>query len=294
MKHGIEDALRDAGHGARRWCKRPLFAFAAIATIAVPIGAATALFSMVDGVLLKPLPFPAPERLVLINRTYPDWVSDPILSRSWDRISLAWPEFFFVRSKTRTLEALAVRTSALALLAAPDARELRVDMVSASYFTMFGVRPVAGRVFDPDDDLSDRKVVLLGEALWRSRFGGDPAIVGRSLPLADGARTVIGVVPATFRLGLGRPDAWEPLGATPSGRRVDNDRNLDAYGRLREGITLADASAEMDGLLRANFRFQTKTGASVTSLAQRQVAPVRTPRQSHSAARTFRLAGPAA
>src|SRR6478672_11322347 len=153
-RHVGEEILRDARHGMRRWRDRPLFALAAMATIALSIGAATALFSMVDGVLLKPLPFPSASRLVLVNRTYPDWISDPILSKSWDRISLAWPEFFFVRDRMRTLDALAVRTSALGLLPPPDARELRVDIVSASYFPLFGVRPLAGRLFDPGDDLA--------------------------------------------------------------------------------------------------------------------------------------------
>src|SRR5262245_50831878 len=93
----IDETLRDAKHGLHRWRERPLFALAAIVTIALSTGAATALFSLVDGVLLKPLPYPRGERFVTINRTYPDWVSDPILSKSWDRISFAWPEFFFVR-----------------------------------------------------------------------------------------------------------------------------------------------------------------------------------------------------
>ena len=279
-KNVVDETLRDGRHGVRRWRGRPLFAITAIATIALATGAATALFSMVDGVLLKPLPFPAPDRLVFVNRTYPDWVGDPILSRSWDRISLAWPEFFYLRGNARTLESLAVRTSHAGLLP-PDgtggARELRVDVVSASYFPLFGVQPIAGRLFDPDDDLADRKVVLLGEALWRSRFGGDPGAIGQSLPLADGARTIVGVIPASFRIGLGRPDIWEPLSATPASRRVDNDRNLDAYARLREGVGLADATTEMAALLRATFRFQSRTGARVTPLADRLVAPVRAP-----------------
>jgi predicted permease len=275
----FEETIRDARHGVRRWRDRPLFALAAVATIALATGAATALFSMVDGVLLKPLPFPSADRLVIVNRTYPEWVSDPILSKSWDRISLAWPEFFDVRARARTVEAFAVRTSALGLLppdATSGARELRVDVVSAGYFPLFGVRPIAGRLFEPEDDLADRKVVLLGEALWRARFGADPAVVGRPLPLADGARTIVGIVPASFRVGLGRPDIWEPLSATPASRRVDNDRNLDAYARMREGVTLADVTAEMDALLRANFRYQSRTGARVTLLAERLVAPVRT------------------
>src|SRR5690349_21917668 len=112
----IDEALRDAQHGLQRWRARPMFAMAAILTIALSTGAATAFFSLVDGVLLKPLPYPKGERLVAVNRTYPDWVSDPILSRSWDRISMAWPEFFFVRDRSRTVEQLAVRTSALGLL----------------------------------------------------------------------------------------------------------------------------------------------------------------------------------
>lgn len=275
------EAARDVRHGLRRWRERPLFAAAAIATIALSTGAATALFSMVDGVLLKPLPYPAADRLVIVNRTYPDWVKDPILSKSWDRISLAWPEFFFVGERTRALEVLAVRTSALALLP-PDganagARELKADVVSATFFSLFAVRPIAGRLFEPADDRDDRRVVLLSEALWRARFGADPAVIGRVIHLADGDRTILGVVPASFKVGFGRPDIWEPLSVTPAARRVDNDRNLDAYARLAPGVTRADAEAEMDTLLRANFRFQTRTGARVTALADRQLAPVRTP-----------------
>ena len=122
----IREGVRDAAHGWRRWCDRPLFAAAAVATIALATGAATALFSMVDGVLLKPLPYPYPDRLVLLNRTYPGWRADPILSLSWDRISLSWPEFFDLGAKSRTLEQIAVRTSYLGLLPPPNAREVNV------------------------------------------------------------------------------------------------------------------------------------------------------------------------
>ena len=277
----LDDAIADARYGLRRWRARPLFAGAALATIALSTGAATALFSMVDGVLLKPLPYPASDRLVVVNRTYPDWVGDPILSRSWDRIYLAYPEFFFISEQTRTLDAIAVRTSPAFGLLPPDssggARELRLDVVSASYFPLFGVRPLAGRFFDPADDRDDRRVVIISEGLWRSRWGADPNVIGARVPLVAGERTIIGIVPATFRPVTNRPDIWQPLASLSVAARADNDRNLDAYARLREGVSLRDAEAEMDTLLRAHFRFTSKTGARVTPLAERRLAPVRTP-----------------
>jgi len=276
----IDEALRDAKHGLHRWRERPLFAIAAIVTIALATGAATALFSLVDGVLLKPLPYPGSERLVTINRTYPDWVSDPILSRSWDRITLAWPEFFYVRDRSRTVEQLAVRTSALSLLP-PDvggnAREVIVAVVSASYLPLHGIQPVAGRFFEARDDVEDRRIALLDETFWRAQFGADPAVVGRTIPFADGARTIVGIVPASFQPGRWKSDVWEPLSVFPVSRRTDNDRNLDAVARLRDGVSIADAEAEMDTLLHANFRYPSRTGARVTLMRERLIAPVRTP-----------------
>ena len=255
-------------------------ALAAIATMAISTGTATALFSVVDGVLLKPLPYPRPDRLVIVNRTYPDWTGDPIREKSWDRISLSYPEFFDVRAHTRTLDLLAVRTTLLALLPpdhASGARQLNVSVVSASYFPLFGVSAVAGRLFDASDDVSDHRVVLLDEGFWRAHFGADPTIIGRSLPLAEGGRTIAGIVPASFRMPGWKPDVWEPLSAVPASWRADNNRYLDAVARLHDGVTREDAEREMATLLRANFRYASRTGARVTFLRERMLAAVRTP-----------------
>ena len=277
----VADALTDARFGVRRWRAHPLVALAAVATLALGIGATSALFSIVDGVLLKPLPYPASERLVVVNRSYPEWRNDPILAASWNRISLSWPEYFYIREKSRTLEALAVQTTMMAVIGGGEARESRVGVASASLFTMLGVTPRLGSLFSPGDDLRDPRTVLISHGLWLRRFGGDPGIVGRTLRLDAGDRVIAGVLPADFAWdrtwGWAGYDLWFPLGAFPDAWRADNNRNFDATARLRPGVSLDQASDEMTALLRATFRFKDATGGIVTPLAERQTGRVRRP-----------------
>jgi putative ABC transport system permease protein len=279
LSRWLPDAWHDARYGVRRWIDRPAFAAAAIATLALGIGTTAALFSVVDGVLFKPLPYPAAERLVTVNRTYPEWTTDPILVGSWDRISLAWPEFFHVRARSRTLEALAVVTTRVTVLSGSAAQELRVGVASASFFPMLGVAPAAGTLFAPDDDLRDPGTAIISHELWVTRFGADPSVIGRTVRSSGADRVIAGVLPRGFMWGSRvRPyHLWFPLAAIPPAERADNNRNLDAIGRLRPGVTLADAADEMAVLLREHFRYKSVTGAAVTPLMERALRRVRTP-----------------
>jgi putative ABC transport system permease protein len=275
----IAQGLQDARYGVRRWTARPGFTAAALSTIALGIGTTSALFSVVDAVLLKPLPYPAPERLVTINRTYPEWTKDPILSASWDRISLAWPEFFDLRQRSHTIEDLAVITTRTAIVDADGAQEFRVGVISASFLPLLGVKPVLGRSFDAEADVRDPGTLLIAHAVWKGRFGGDRGIVGRAIPVRGGTRVIAGVLPERFSWGsrLTPYQFWYPLSAIPENERADNNRNLDAIARLRPGVTLGEATDEMSVLLREKFRYKAVTAAMATPLMDRQLRRVRTP-----------------
>ena len=275
----LRDAIQDTRYGIRRWISRPAFTAAAIATIALGIGTTSALFSVVDGVLLKPLPYPAADRLVAINRTYPDWQKDPILASSWNRISLAWPEFFHLRDRSRTIESLAVITTRLAIVDRGGAREHRVAVVSASFLPMLGITPVLGRAFTEDADTLDPGTLLISHAMWQTQFGADPSIIGRTIPIRGGSRTVAGVLPRSLVWGpLHRQyDFWYPLSAVPANERADNNRNLDAVARMRPGVTLPEVTDEMSVLLTETFRYKSKTAAVATPMLERQLQRVRTP-----------------
>lgn len=279
LLHWSADAISDAKYGVRRWAARPGFTTAAVATIALGIGTTSSLFSVVDGILLKPLPYPHADRLVTINRTYPDWQKDPILAASWNRISLAWPEFFQIRARSRTIEDLAVITTRLAITDRGAAREHRVGVVSASFFPLLGVMPALGSTFAPEADTNDPGTLLISHVAWQAQFGADPAIVGQTVPIRGGSRTVAGVLPADFVWGpLHRQyDFWYPLSAVPVDERADNNRNLDAIARMRPGITIDEVTDEMSVVLREIFKYKGTTGALASPMLERQLRRVRTP-----------------
>jgi predicted permease len=273
------EAISDARYGLRRWAARPGFTAAAVATIALGIGTTSSLFSVVDGILLKPLPYPNSDRLVTINRTYPDWRKDPILVSSWNRISLAWPEFFYVRERSRTIEAFAVISTRLAILDGSAAREHRVAVISASFLPMLGITPDLGSGFAPGADLEDPGTLLISHAVWQTQFGADPSIVGKTIPIRGGSRTVAGVLPRSFVWGpLNRQyDFWYPLSAVPVKERADNNRYLDAFARMRPGVGIAEVTDEMSVLLNETFRYKSATAAVATPILERQLQRVRTP-----------------
>ena len=223
----------DVRYAVRRLRSTPGLTVAVVLTLAVGVAATAATFSLVQATVLEPLPFPAADRLVRLRELTPQGQT----------FSLSEPDYRDYADRLRTVSSLAaLRPVQVTLTGAGDPVRLDGTAVSASIFDLLGVRPAIGRTFDEDDDHAGHPaaVVLLGDAVWRTRFGGDPAVIGRTIRLDGRASMVVGVLPA----GAVFPpsDVWLPLGASADADRTD--KWLDAIGRLRPGATLADARAD--------------------------------------------------
>ena len=239
----METLLQDVRFGLRQLRRSPGFTAIAIITLALGIGANTAIFSVVYGVLLRPLPYPHPERIVQLCELYQN--------EKYER-DVTYSELQFLRTHADALESLAAFTNVGFNLAVHDSAE-RVNglHVSADYFRLLGVQPLLGRTFSSDEDSGNgQQVAILSEGLWK-RMGGDREVVGRTI-LLNGARyAVVGVMPADFErlntpLTHGETDVWVPMALV--GRTVGSGENLAVIGRLKDGISLDQARSQVSML----------------------------------------------
>lgn len=231
------------------------FTAVALIVLALGIGATTAIFSVVDAVVLRALPFDEHDRLVAVGERRtpgpnPDPNRDP-LSLS----SIAPQNYFDWLAQQQVFESIAAVGGGAFTLREPGAEpeDLRGQSVTASFFDVLRVRPALGRAFSAENEVSGRnRVVVLSDGLWRRRFGGDPGIVGRTIPLEGGAYEVLGVMPAGFQypVGIVRPtDLWSPYLVPPDERvRVIGSRSyyLQGIARLKPGVSLDQAQAQMN------------------------------------------------
>jgi putative ABC transport system permease protein len=269
--------LRLASRGLRR---RPLHALAAIASLALGLGASVAVFAVVDAVLLSPLPWSEPERLVEVREQ----------SAGGESSRLGHATVEDLRRRSRAFTRLVAASQSSATLAGDAKREaMRVGVmrVSAGYFEMLGAAPFVGRTFDAADDRpgAARRVVVLGHRLWRERFDGDPAVVGRALDLGNGTYTVIGVMGPRNRDLLaervfGDAQMWTPLGYDPAASYACRTcRHLAVYGQLAPGLdpeaAQRDASAVLAALAREHPTQYNEPRAAVWPLAEQFFGPVR-------------------
>ena len=223
--------LRQAFRALRR---SPGFAAVAVLMLALGIGAATAMFSVVDVTLLRPLPFHEPHRLVHVWETTPQG----------EDFSASEPNYLDFRAGARTLSALAAfRMGERSLTGGGEPERLRSVAATHSLFPVLGVTPALGRGFAASEDQpgGDARVAVLGDRLWRRRFGADPRVVGRTITLDGAPHTVVGVLPASFRLL--DADVWTPL--APGASQDRTDHWLRMVGRLAPGATHAGAQAEL-------------------------------------------------
>ena len=243
----IENLLRDLAFGLRMLRGHPGFTAIAVLTLAVGIGANTALFSVIDGVLLKPLPYPHPEQLVRLHESKPNFAAG----------SISYPNFRDWQQANHTFSALAIsRGTGFSLTGKGDPEVLSALAVSSDFLPLLGVKPILGRTFARgEDEIGAAPTVLVGEAFWRRKLGAAPDVMGRSLTLDGKAFTVLGVVPASFRLelkGLSAPDLYVPIGQWDNPLLPNRAAGLGLHGvgRLAPGVTLAQARADMERITR--------------------------------------------
>ena len=236
--------LLDVRFALRMLLKSPGFAAIAILTLALGVGADTSLFSVVNGVLLNPLPYPQPDRLAAVYEK----------NAGLDRAPISYLNFLDWQRQTRTFSSLALyRGEDYTLTGQGEAVRLRGFMTSADFFRTLGIHPILGRNFTAADDrVGAAPVAILGGGLWMRRFGSSPAILGHPIDLNGTAYTVIGVLPSAFTFYGTQRDVFTPIGQwnDPSflDRRVDMSAH--AIGRLNPRVTLAQASADMDTVAR--------------------------------------------
>jgi predicted permease len=244
----IEESRQDLRYGARMLWKRPGFTFIAVLTLALGIGACTAIFSVVHTVLLRPLPFAQQEQLVVL------WKQDTAAHNPFVELALAevrdWQE------QSRSFTGLAAMPATVygygyVLTGRGEAVQLESARVSGSFFSLLGVQPAHGRIFNESDDrVNGPKVVILSDRIWRERFAADPNVVGQSIRLTEEAYTVIGVMPAIFEYPKG-VDLWLPIKTTMPARFAENRGAsfLKGVGRLGPGVTIAQAEAELNTVI---------------------------------------------
>ncbi|HEU0177797.1 MAG TPA: ABC transporter permease [Blastocatellia bacterium] len=239
---------QDLRFGARMLLKKPSFTLIAVITLALGIGANTAIFSVVYAVLLRPLPFPEQERLVVA------WKKDTTTNNPF--VELAVAEVRDWQEQNRSFTSLALMPTTVygygyTLTDRGDPLQLESAKVTGRFFSVLGAQAALGRVFDESEDqVNGAKVVVLGDQLWRERFSADPKIIGRTITLSQQGFTVIGVMPPTFAFPKG-VDLWTPLLPSMDKRGVESRGYtfLQAVGRLKPGVTLDQAEADLNTII---------------------------------------------
>jgi predicted permease len=237
----LESLVQDVRYGVRMLRKRPAFTFAAVLTLGLVIGANGAIFSVLEAVLLRPLPFPKPAQLVLLfgkdqsaarNSISPVDLEDWSRARSFQRVS-------------------ALQVQSVNLTGIEEPARLIGGFVSSTYFPMLGVRPFHGRFFTKaEDPPGSVRVCVASFSLWQGRFGGDPHLVGRSLLLNGEPYTVVGILPESFKPPFLVSDVWLPIWTYPNYVRDRKQNNVLGIARLADGVTLKRARAELATITR--------------------------------------------
>jgi putative ABC transport system permease protein len=265
----------DLRYGARMLAKAPAFTAVALLTLALGIGAATAIFSVVDTVLLKPLPFRDAERLLVI------WEKN--VSQNLDQTFVSPADFLAWQQQSRAVEPMAaLQDMRINLTGGPnghiDPEEIKCERVTANLFPLLGVEPTVGRAFRPEEDRPGNvNFVLLSHSLWQRRFAADPGIAGKTIRLRDQPYTVVGVLPPAFAVMESGVDVFVPLGLNPADAHTVNNRFLRVIARRR--ASLEGVRAEFDALgaqmERAQPALNTGWRPSVFELGEELVGGVR-------------------
>lgn len=234
--------LQDLKYGLRMLAKNPGFTLVAVVTLALGVGANTAIFSVVNGVLLRPLPFPSPGRLAMVYMHFSP--------QNQERGTMCLADFLDWREQNRAFEIpAAFLEDRFDLTGVGEPTQIHGSYVTASFFSTLNVRPLVGRTFlSGEDGATSPCLAVLSESLWRSRFGSSPQALGRAIRLNDTSCTVVGVMPATFRFPREDDEVWTNLNLQPPTRR--GPFFLRGLGRLKPGATFEQAQAETNAIGR--------------------------------------------
>ncbi|MEM7417502.1 MAG: ABC transporter permease [Gemmatimonadota bacterium] len=243
MTEPIAVVFAEVRQALRVLVRRPGFTFVAVLTLALGIGANTAVFSVFHSVLLRPLPYPEPDRLVAVDET---WVGVPGYADG-TRVWASYRSYATWRDRARSLDGLAATQSGRSIVELGDAaRSVGSARVSANYFDVVGAQPVLGRGFSVDEMDADAPVVVLSEGLWEQAFAADPGVLGRSVVINGASRSVVGVMPDGYRnMYTGGAQLWTPLHIDEARWLNSDARWLRLIGRLPDGGTLEASSAEL-------------------------------------------------
>ena len=272
----MQTLLDDLRHATRRLLRSPGFTALAVLTVGLGVGATTVMFSAVYGVLLRPLSYPEPDRLVMIRGAR--------LAQPGQPGVISYPDYRDWRRESRSFETTAALRAADVTLAGPGGPE-RIEgaRVTASFFQALRVVPALGHLFPEESDQpGGERVAVLGHGLWR-RLGADPTLVGRTLTLSGEPHTVIGILPMAFRppREVERAEVFAPLALDGEALEQRGNRSLVAIGRLRPGVSLAQARAELSAVARHLERehpdSNTGVGATLSSLHADTVSELRRP-----------------
>jgi len=234
----VETFLADLRYGARMLIKNPVFTVVAVLTLGLGVGANSAIFSAVNGMLLRPLPFEDPDRLTIVRTNYHGALT---------RVT-GWKDFEDWRQQNTVFEQMAVYTTGGSTLTGMGEPERTPSVATGQgFFELFRVNAILGTLFTPEDFTpNSTHVALLGQGFWKDKFGGDPAIIGRTLVVNGEDTTVVGVVPDRFGSFLGKISIWHPFGMPEDENR--SQRYLSVVAKLRSGVGVKQASAEIEAI----------------------------------------------
>ena len=234
--------FQDLRYAVRMLLKNPGFTAVAIIALALGIGADTAIFSVVNAILLRPLPYKTPDRIAMI------WMNNPKLGVEQDWHS--YPNYTDYKEQNQTFdEVAAFNNRSFNLTGVGDPVRITGVWATASLFSVMGVEPAIGRAFNEGEEEPGKDlVVVLSNGLWKSRFAGDSNIIGQPISLNGVNPTVIGVMPASFAFPDKETGMWIPLAVSARGRQARNSFSFKAVGRLKPGITIAQARADMSSI----------------------------------------------
>ena len=279
--------IQDLRLAFRSLLHSPGFTFVALITVALAIGANTAVFSLVNALLIRPLPYRAPNELVLLWQKFS--------AQGLDRIPVSAPEYLDYAKELKTMEIGGFDYVDLNLTAGDMPERISGAVVTPSLFQVLGIQPSKGRVFTNDEfGEGNDDVIVISERLWKRRFNSDPEIVGKQLSINGRNFTVIGMMPEAFQFPLpifnlqggtfgGKVDIWKPIAFSKNDLEQRGSRSLGIVGRLKPNVSLAQAQAEIDTIIARwyqqfpdNYMPATKFGATLYAFHEQVIGGMRT------------------